>query len=160
MALVLHTHHQRPCARSTILATPSLDVRPLCAREYEQTFRFADAAPSPRGQACPWAGHADWPPLRGHEAGDQVTTRGAPPKATGLVRGWERGRKGWRDAHAGIGRHDSAPLPLPGDGCRAPGRGRWGPERPLWLFVGLIPPMRCPHCRRHFRLPSDLKVPR
>lgn len=44
MALVLHTDHQRPCARSTILATSSLDVRRLCAREYEQTFSFADAA--------------------------------------------------------------------------------------------------------------------
>ncbi len=28
------------------------------------------------------------------------------------------------------------------------------------LFASLIPPMRCPHCRRRFRLPSDLKVPR
>lgn len=28
------------------------------------------------------------------------------------------------------------------------------------LFVGLIPPMRGPHCRRRFRLPSDIKVPR
>ena len=28
------------------------------------------------------------------------------------------------------------------------------------LFVGLIPPVRCPHCRYHFRLPSDLTVPR
>ena len=26
------------------------------------------------------------------------------------------------------------------------------------LFVGLIPPVRCPHCQRRFRLPCDLKV--
>ena len=28
------------------------------------------------------------------------------------------------------------------------------------LFATLIPPVRCPHCRCRFRLPSDLKVPR
>lgn len=28
------------------------------------------------------------------------------------------------------------------------------------LFVALIPPVQCPHCRRRFRLPADLKVPR
>lgn len=28
------------------------------------------------------------------------------------------------------------------------------------LFASLVPPVLCPHCRRRFRLPSDIKVPR
>lgn len=48
------------------------DVRPLCAREYEQKFRFAVPPPIPRGRACPCAGHVWWPPLAGHEAGARI----------------------------------------------------------------------------------------
>ena len=50
--------------------------------------------------------------------------------------------KGRRDAHAGIRWHDGAPLPLPGDGCRAPGWGEGDARDPFGVQEGI---RRWPH---------------